>query len=275
MSIMNNDNIHSTAIISPSAQIAESVKIGPYCCIGPHVKLDENVELKSHVVIEGETEIGAHTVIYPFACIGTRTQDKKYQGEQSIIKIGKNNQIREYVTIQGGTKGGIMQTLIGNDCLLMANTHVAHDCVLGNHVVMANCASLAGHVHVGNHVNIGGLSAVHQEVRIGDFAMISGCTGVARDIIPYGLVMGKTADLVGLNIVGMRRNNIDNEEISQLKQFYNEFFFSDDNNFVSKIQKIKEKFENSDVVLSLIKFLEENSVRSICLPRSTKNKINE
>ncbi len=167
-------NIHQTAIIAPGAQIPKSAAIGPYCVIGPDVQLGERVRLVSHVHIEGRTIIGEGTTIYPFASLGTPPQDLKYEGEKSELIIGKNNTIREHVTMNPGTKHGAMKTVIGDNCLFMMATHVAHDCVIGNNVIMANNATLAGHVHVGDYAVLGGLSAVHQFVRIGAHAIVGG-----------------------------------------------------------------------------------------------------
>ena len=196
-------NIHPTAVVDPKAEIASTALIGPYCVVGPDVRLGESVELLSHVAVAGRTTIGDGTRIFPFASIGHRPQDLKYRGEPSTLDIGKNNQIREHVTMNPGTEGGGMVTRVGNDCLFMASAHVAHDCILGDNVIMANNATLAGHVTVGEFAFLGGLSAVHQFVRIGKHAMIGGMSGVEGDVIPFGTVIGNRAHLNGLNIVGL------------------------------------------------------------------------
>jgi UDP-N-acetylglucosamine acyltransferase len=179
-------NIHPTAVIDASASIGKDVSIGPYCVVGPCVQLDDAVTLKAHVIVDGSTVVGAGTTIYPFASIGSAPQDLKYKGEPSLLIIGRNNTIREHVTMNPGTAGGALRTVIGNNCLFMVGTHVAHDCVIGDHVVMANNATLGGHVRVGDHVVIGGLAAVHQFIRIGAFAVIGG-TSAARMIRPTEL----------------------------------------------------------------------------------------
>src|SRR3989338_10268089 len=192
--------IHPTAVVSPKANLDEGVSIGPYCCVGDHVVLKKGVQLVSHVVVDGHTRIGEDSVIFPFSSIGLRPQDKKFHGEDSFLEIGNNCHIREHVTINPGTEGGGLYTRIGNDCLLMVASHVAHDCHLGDHVILSNNATLAGHVFVDDFAILGGLSAVHQFVRIGRHAMIGGATGVEGDVIPFGMVLGNRAKLVGLNL---------------------------------------------------------------------------
>ena len=219
-----NCQIHPSAIVNDNAQIQEGVVIGPYCIIGENVKIKSKTIVKSHVVIDGDTEIGSNNVIYPFASIGLDPQDLKFKGEKSKLIIGDNNRIREHVTIHLGTQDGGNITRIGNNCLLMVGVHIAHDCQVGNSVILANNATLAGHVIVGDDVVIGGLSAVHQFVRIGNYAMIGGMSGVESDVIPYGLVMGQRANLAGLNLVGMKRHNIEREEIHALRNFFKKIF---------------------------------------------------
>ena len=198
--------IHPTAIIEDGAQLGENVSIGAYSVIGPEVTLGDGVTLESHVVVGGVTSIGAGTHIFPFASIGLQPQDLKFQGEVSRLEIGSNNVIREHVTMNPGTEGGGLLTKVGNDCLFMVGAHVAHDCQVSDHVILVNSATLAGHVEVGEFAIVGGLSAVHQFVRIGKHAMIGGMSGVENDVIPYGTVTGNRAHLLGLNLVGLKRD---------------------------------------------------------------------
>ena len=198
--------IHKSSVIDTNAKISKNVKIGPFCYIGPEVQLDENVELISNVHIEGNTKIGNGTKIFPFASIGTQPQDLKYDNEKNSTIIGNDNIIREYVTINPGTKGGGSQTIIGNNCLFMISSHVAHDCNIGNNVIIANNVPLGGHVTIEDSVVIGGNSAVQQFTRVGKSAMIGGMCGVVRDIIPYGIAHGNRSVLQGLNLIGLRRN---------------------------------------------------------------------
>ena len=261
--------IHKTAIVSDKAQIAKNVEIGPFCVIGDNVKIDEGTILKSHIVIDGNTTIGKNNIIFPFATVGLVPQDLKFAGEQSQLIIGDNNTIREHVTIHLGTKDGGMVTKIGNNCLLMVGAHIAHDCLIGNNVILANNATLAGHVHVGNNVVIGGLSAVHQFVRIGGGAMIGGMSGVENDVIPFGLVMGERAHLAGINLVGMKRQNISRDEIHALRNFYKQVFENDgDNNFLNRVKEISQDFSQNSTIKEVINFINSETSRSFCKPKN-------
>ena len=194
--------IHNSSVIEKSAKIGKNIKIGPFCYVGQNVQINDDVELISNVHIEGNTTIGRGTKIFPFASIGTAPQDLKYKGEKNSIQIGENNIIREYVTINPGTAGGGSKTVVGNNCLLMISSHIAHDCHVGNNVVIANNVPLGGHVTIEDSVVIGGNSAVQQYTRIGRLAMIGGMTGVLKDVIPFGLSFGNRNYLRGINIVG-------------------------------------------------------------------------
>jgi UDP-N-acetylglucosamine acyltransferase len=220
-------NIHPTAVIAQGAQLGANVSVGPYSVIGPNVILADNVRLHSHVVIDGYTEIGEGTEIFPFASLGSPPQDKKYHGEASRLIIGKRNIIREQVTMNPGTEGGGMLTQVGDDCLFLTASHVAHDCRVGSGVILSNNATLAGHVTVGNGVIIGGLAAVHQFVRIGDFAFIGGMCGINKDVIPFGMVMTEPDTLGGLNLVGLKRRNIERDSIHQLRNLFKDLFFGE------------------------------------------------
>jgi len=261
--------IHKTAIVSDKAQISKNVEIGAFCVIGDNVKIDEGTILKSHVVIDGNTTIGKNNIIFPFATVGLVPQDLKFAGEQSQLIIGDNNTIREHVTIHLGTQDGGMITKIGNNCLLMVGVHIAHDCLIGNNVILANNATLAGHVHVGNNVVIGGLSAVHQFVRIGGGAMIGGMSGVENDVIPFGLVMGERAHLAGINLVGMKRQNISRDEIHALRNFYKQVFENDgDINFLNRVAEISQDFSQNSTIKEVINFINSETSRSFCKPKN-------
>ena len=212
--------IHKSSVIDTNAKIGKNVKIGPFCFIGPEVKLDDDVEIISNVHIEGNTKIGKGTKIFPFASLGTNPQDLKYKGEKNSIEIGENNVIREYVTINPGTEGGGSKTTIGNNCLFMISSHVAHDCKIGNNVVIANNVPLGGHVTIEDSVVIGGNSAVQQFTRIGRLAMIGGMTGVLKDVIPFGLSIGNRNFLQGINLIGLRRQKYTNQKIIGLDKEY-------------------------------------------------------
>jgi UDP-N-acetylglucosamine acyltransferase len=260
--------IHPTAVIADGATIGNNISIGPYCVVGSQVTLGDNVILKSHVVIDGKTSIGSHTEIYPFASIGLAPQDRKFGNEPSELIIGSHNIIREYTTMNPGTQGGGMVTRVGDHCLFMVSTHVAHDCIVGNHVIMANNATLAGHVQVGDHAVLGGLSAVHQFVRIGQHAMIGGMSAIESDVIPYGLALGERAHLAGLNLVGLKRRGFDKEAISRLRSVYKTLFAKEDGRtFDTRIQQTAAEFKDDATVISIIDFLRQDTSRAICQPK--------
>jgi UDP-N-acetylglucosamine acyltransferase len=259
-------SIHPTAIIEKGAKIAASAKIGPYCVIGPKVELGENVTLKSHVVIEGITKIGEGTTVYPFASLGSPPQDLKFGGEESELIIGKNNTIREHATMNPGTKGGGMKTIIGDNCLIMMATHVAHDCILGNNVIMANNATLAGHVIVGNNVLLGGLSAVHQFVRIGDHAVIGGMSAVESDVIPYGRVKGERAFLAGLNLIGLERSGFSKDDVKNLQRAFNQLF-GEEGTMDERIELVASDFNKDESVMKIIEFARAKTRFPLCQPQ--------
>src|SRR6056300_616753 len=258
--------IHNTAIVDPKARISTNVKIGPYSIIGPNVEIDENSEIQSHVNIIGNTIIGKDNKIYSFSSIGNDPQDLKYNGEDTKLEIGDNNKIREYVTINPGTKGGGGLTRIGNKCLFMVSSHIAHDCIVGNNVILANNVPLAGHVEIEDDVIIGGNSAVQQFTRVGRSAMIGGMCGVERDIIPYGIAYGNRSVLQGLNLIGLRRKNIPNKQILNLSDAYKEIF--KDENLTQNLIKLDQDFKKNELVLEVVNFLEKDKKRPICTPFS-------
>ena len=258
--------IHPTAIVAPGAMLAQDVVIGPYCIVGEQVTLGSGVTLRSHVVVDGRTTIGAGTRIFPFASIGLEPQDLKYRGEESTLIIGRNNRIREYVTINPGTAGGGMVTRVGDNCLFMVGAHIAHDCRIANHVIMANNVTLAGHVTIDDYAVLGGLCAIHQYVRIGRHAMIGGMSGVERDVIPYGQVMGDRARLCGLNIVGMQRRGFSREDIQALRNAY-QFLFSSDGTLSDRITEAAERFAGVTPVDHILNFIRADSSRAICQPK--------
>ena len=257
--------IHSTAIIDSKAKISENVHIGPYCVIGPNVEINENTEIQSHVNISGNTKIGKGNKIYPFVSIND-PQDLKYNGEPTNLVIGDNNKIREYVTINPGTVGGGGKTIIGNNCLFMVSSHVAHDCQLGNNIIIANNVAIAGHAIIDDHVIIGGNSAVQQFTRIGKMAMIGGMTGVLHDVIPYGLSTGNRNSLQGLNLIGLRRSKFDNKDILGLSDAYKEIFAT--RNLTENLGKLNGSFRDNPLVKEVIEFITKDKKRSICTPFS-------
>ena len=257
--------IHPTAIVDPAASIGDNVVVGPYCCVGPDVALGDGVRLNSHVVVVGRTSIGANTHIYPFASIGHPPQDLKYQGEPSELTIGANNIIREHVTMNPGTEGGGMVTSVGNNCLFMMSSHVAHDAKVGNHVVFANNATLGGHVEIEDYVILGGLSAVHQFCRVGRHAMIGGMSGVEQDVIPYGSVMGNRARLAGLNVVGLKRRGFSRGDITALRKAYR-LLFAEEGTMAERLADVSEMYKENEAVMDIVEFIRSDSARAICQP---------
>ena len=260
--------IHKSSIISPKAKISKQAKIGPFCFVGENVHIKENVELISNVHVEGNTIIGKGTKIFPFASIGTQPQDLKYNGEANSLEIGENNLIREYVTINPGTEGGGSKTIIGNNCLFMISSHVAHDCVVGNNVIIANNVPLGGHVTIEDSVIIGGNSAVQQFTRVGRLAMIGGMTGVLKDVIPFGLSFGNRNYLEGLNLIGLRRKKYENKKILELDTAYKKIFSSE--KLHENLAKINGEFKENELVKEVIDFIAKDKKRPICTPLTAK-----
>ncbi|CCQ73976.1 acyl-ACP--UDP-N-acetylglucosamine O-acyltransferase [Magnetospira sp. QH-2] len=257
--------IHPTALVESGARIGADVAIGPYCCVGSNVELADGVVLKSHVVVEGRTKVGPGTRIFPFASIGHEPQDLKYGGEPSELVIGAENTIREHVTMNPGTDGGGMLTRVGDGCLFMMGSHVAHDCHVGDSVILANNATLAGHVHVGDFAILGGLSAVHQFVRIGRHAMVGGMSGVENDVIPYGSVMGNRAKLSGLNIVGLKRRSFSRDMIHDIRKAYR-LIFAQEGTMAERLADLVEDFAENEPVMEIVDFIRDESSRGVCVP---------
>ena len=257
--------IDKTAIIDSKAKLDKNVQIGPYCVIGPNVEIGENTIIQSHVNISVNAKIGKGNNIYPFVSINN-PQDLKYNGESTNLVIGDNNKIREYVTINPGTVGGGGKTVIGDNCLFMISSHIAHDCQVGNNVIIANNVPLGGHAIIEDNVIIGGNSAVQQFTRIGKMAMIGGMTGVLHDVIPYGLSTGNRNSLQGLNLIGLRRAKFKNKYILGLSEAYKEIFAS--KNINENIAKLNGSLQENPLVQNVIDFITKDKKRSICTPFS-------
>jgi UDP-N-acetylglucosamine acyltransferase len=253
-----SNNIHSSAVVSPRARIGNGCYVGPFSIIGDDVELKDGVRLESHVVIDGRTVIGQDTRVFPFVSIGLPAQDLKYKGEPSETRIGRRNTIREFVTIHRGTAGGGMLTQIGDDCLLMAQVHIAHDCILGDGVIMANAATLAGHVIIENHANVGAYSGVHQFCRVGREAYVGGYSVVVKDALPFALSVGNHARCYGLNTTGMKRRGYSPEVISSLHRAFR-FLLSSKLNTSQALERIKEEINNAPEVDSLVEFIQSSS----------------
>ncbi len=256
--------IHRTAIVDKNSSISENVEIGPYCVIGPEVKIDSYSKLHSHVSIKGNTKIGKNNEIFPFVSIGTAPQDLKYKGENNSIIIGNNNKLREYVNINPGTSQGGTVTKLGSNNLLMVYCHVAHDCNIGNNVVLANNVQVGGHVTIEDNAIVGGSCAIHQFSRIGHLSMVGGMTGVLSDVIPFGLSLGNRNNLVGLNLIGLRRAKISNDDIKLLQNFYNIVFRNQ--NFRSNIENLEKNLKENKYIKKIINFLNSDKKRPISLP---------
>jgi UDP-N-acetylglucosamine acyltransferase len=257
--------IHPTSVVAAEAQLGVDVRIGPFCVVGPRVTLGDGVVLLSHAVIDGRTRIGAGTRVFPFASLGSEPQDLKFEDEDSELVIGERNEIREYVTMQPGTKGDRMQTVVGNDGLFMVGVHVAHDCVVGDSVILANHATLAGHVVIEDHVFVGGLTAIQQRVRIGRHAYVGGAAGVRKDVIPYGMVTGSgDADLNGMNIIGLKRRGYTREQIQSLLAVYDSLF-SGGENFAERVAATEEAHGDNPDVRVLLDFIAQTGERGAIL----------
>ncbi|MEO8647749.1 MAG: acyl-ACP--UDP-N-acetylglucosamine O-acyltransferase [Acidobacteriota bacterium] len=247
--------VHHTAIVGAEARVGDGAYIGPFCVVGDGVSLGANVRLESHVVIDGATTIGDSTKVYPFASIGLAPQDLKYGGEPTRTEIGRENHIREFVTIHRGTAGGGGVTKIGDRNLLMAQAHVAHDCQIGDEVIMANAATLAGHVEIDDRANIGAYSGVHQFCRVGYEAFVGGYSVVVKDAPPYAVIQGNHAKCYGLNRVGMRRRGYSAETIEKLHHAYR-LLLSSKLNTSQALEKIKAEIVESPEVDRLVEFIE-------------------
>lgn len=251
-------NIHPSSIIENGAQIAKSAKIGPLCIISSKAKIGENVHLISGVTVMNDTTIGDGCVVFPGAVLGSGPQDhgNEFNDGMKLI-IGKNNIIRENVTMQCGTPKEQMTTVVGDDCMFMVNAHVAHDCIVGNNVIMTNNTVIGGHVRLGDGVILGGNCAVHQFCRVGRKAMIGGLAGVDRDVIPFGIVTGNRGKLRGLNVIGLKRGGFAPEEVKAITKAYMYIFKSSEDNFDTRLEKAHEKFVDNAMLMELVSFIDD------------------
>ena len=250
--------IHETAIVSPQARIGEDCFIGPFTTVGADVTLGDRVRIESHGVIDGRTSIGDDTIIYPFVSIGLAPQDLKYKGEPTATEVGRRNHIREFVTIHRGTQGGGGLTKIGDDNLLMAQAHVAHDCLIGNEVIMANAATLAGHVEIADRANVGAYSGVHQFCRVGREAFVGGYSVVVKDALPFAISQGNHAKCYGLNRIGLKRRGYSKETIEKLHRAYH-LLLASKLNTTQAVEKIKEEITACPEVDYLVEFIESSA----------------
>src|SRR5918998_225234 len=247
--------VHPTSVVSPRAEVGEGSHIGPFCTVGDEVRLGARVRLESHVVVDGRTEVGDETHVFPFASIGLEPQDLKYRGEPAETRVGKRCRLREFVTVHRGTEGGGMLTSVGDDCLIMAQAHVAHDCRVGRKVIMANAATLAGHVEVADGANIGAYSGVHQFCRVGREAYVGGYSVVVKDAMPFALTVGNHAKCYGLNTEGMRRRKYPRATIDSLHHAFR-LLLSSKLNTTQAVRRIREEIQDSPEVALLLRFIE-------------------
>ncbi|MEM1428420.1 MAG: acyl-ACP--UDP-N-acetylglucosamine O-acyltransferase [Pseudomonadota bacterium] len=268
MTIHAEAQIDSTARIDPGAEIGSGARVGPFCVIGPEVRLDAGVHVHSHCVLTGATRIGEGTEIFPFSVIGEIPQDLKFDGERTRLEIGARNRIREHVTINTGTAGGGGVTRIGDECLLMAGVHVAHDCQVGDRVILVNNAGLAGHAIVGDDVIVGGLSGVHQWVRVGRGAIIGAVTMVAHDVIPYGLVQGPRGRLDGLNLIGLKRRGVSRADIADLRAALDTLGHGE-GSFLDRAKSLDQGANGNAYVQEIVDFVTGASDRHFLTPTRT------
>lgn len=247
--------IHPSAVVAPGAVIGAGCRIGPFCVVGPEVVLEEGVELLSHAVVEGRTRLCAGVKLSAYASVGLAPQDLKYRGEPTGVEIGPRSHLREHVTVHRGSVGGDGTTRVGADALLMACSHVGHDCQIGDRVILANNVMLGGHVRVGEQVFLGGGAAVHQFVRVGRHAMVGGLAGVTNDVPPFGNVFGLPARLVGLNVIGLKRRGFSRENLHALRAAFR-LLFREPGTFAERVEACARRFAGDPLVEEVIAFLQ-------------------
>jgi UDP-N-acetylglucosamine acyltransferase len=262
--------IGATARIAEGARIGEGVEIGPYCVVGPQVELGDGVRLIAHVHVAGATAIGAGTVVYPFASLGTPPQSVHYRGGRTRLFIGAHCELREGVTMNTGTEDGGGVTSVGEHCLFMVGSHVGHDCQVGNRVTLANNAVLGGHVQVGDHTFLGGQAAVHQFARVGEGAMVAGLSGIWGNLIPFGYGRGQLADLAGLNVVGLKRRGATSADLHRLRRAYRQLFLGE-GVFAECVDAVARDFAEDPLIKKIISFIRAGGKRPLMRPRAGRN----
>lgn len=264
--------IHPTALVSEGASLGSNVVVGPYAIIGPEVKIADNNRINAHAVIEGRTTLGEGNSVHSFAVVGGIPQDLKYDDEPAELIIGKNNQIREYVTLNIGTQGGAMKTVIGDENLFMASSHVAHDCIVGNRNVIANSCALAGHVEIGDNAILGGMTGIHQFSCIGDLAIIGAGSMVAQDVPPFSIAQGDRCKLRGVNLLGLKRNGFSGEDSGKVKKAWRSLFLQSGKT-AEKMEALPEDLKSNPKVEQLVSFLSRSvsEGRGVCSPDKEPN----
>jgi UDP-N-acetylglucosamine acyltransferase len=262
--------VHPSACVEPGARLGAGVHVGPFCHVGPEARLGDGVRLVSHVSVAGVTEIGARTRVFPFAAIGHEPQDLKYRGERVTLTIGEDCLIREGVTMNPGTAGGGLKTVVGSRSVFLANAHVAHDCRVGDNVILSNNVMLAGHCQVGDFAILSGGAAAHQFVRIGAHAFVGGLAGVENDVIPYGIALGNRASLAGLNIVGLKRRGFSHEAMHDLRRAYKQLF-GGKGTLKERVDDVAAAYPGQEAVQQIVAFLREGGERAVCVPRAGRD----
>jgi UDP-N-acetylglucosamine acyltransferase len=264
----SNNRIHPMAVVEPGARLGDAVTIGPFCTVGAEVTLADGVELVSHVAVAGRTSIGARSRVYPFTSLGHPPQDLKYKGEPSTLAIGADCIIREGVTMNPGTEGGGMRTVIGDKCVFLGDSHVGHDCIIGNHVIFSHAAMAAGHCQISDYAIISGGAAVIQFARIGQHAFVGGLSGLENDLIPYGMAVGNRAHLNGLNIIGLKRRGFPQSEIHILRRAYR-LLFAPEGTLMERVEDVATEFKGVPSVHEILDFIRagQTSRRALCTPR--------
>lgn len=252
--------IHPSARVASGAEIGEGVRIGPFCTVGPQVTIADGAQLISHVVVDGRTRIGKEVKLFPFCTVGMAPQDLKYHDEPTETEIGAGTMLREHVTVHRGTVTGTGITRVGENCLLMAVTHVAHDCSVGNGVIIANNTVMGGHVEIGDNAVIGGAAAIHQFVHIGRGVMVGGMAGVEADVIPFGSVLGNRAWLAGLNIIGLRRRGYDHAQVHRVRAAFRALFRAE-GVFADRLEEVRAQFAGDPLVGEMLAFIDARRTR--------------
>lgn len=255
--------VDPTSVVDQRAHLAPGVRIGPFCRIGPDVRLEDGVVIESHAVIDGHTTLGARTTVGPFTVLGGPPQHLRYQGEPTRLEIGADCVIREQVSIHRGTAFGGEVTRLGARVIVMAATHIGHDCQIGDDVIIASNATVAGHVTIGEAAFIGGLSGIHQFCRIGTRAIVGGCAAVPRDVIPFGNAFGNHAKLEGLNVIGMKRAGFSREAIGDVQAAFRRLFVDVDGSFEERLSALEKDFAGHEQVGRIVAFLREDAKRPI------------
>jgi UDP-N-acetylglucosamine acyltransferase len=262
---MAKTHIHASSHIEEGAKIADGVQIGPFCMVGANVTLGEGVQLLSHVAVSGHTTIGAGTRMFPFASVGHEPQDLKFSGEKSTLSVGAHCTIREGVTMNPGTSGGGMKTVVGDHCTFLANSHVGHDCIIGNHVIFSNGVLLAGHCSVGDYAIMGGGAGIIQFARIGAHSFLGGMSAMENDLIPYGMALGNRAYLSGLNIVGLQRRGFSRSDIHDMRRAYRALF-ANEGTLNERTEDVASEFKDHAIVQEIVAFIRAGGKRALCTP---------